>query len=121
VDPLLVTSSTLWLLNFQRVDGAFVENAHYEERPLHLAMRSTDNSTEAVPLTAHVLITLEEVAKMLTVRILILTLLHINGSHYRDQPFDSRLPPASAPQSSSSAVCLPSPLGAMDTKLRRWR
>jgi len=70
IDPFVVTSSTLWMLNFQRSDGAFVENGHYLFSPLHLAMKSTDNATESVPLTAHVLITLEEVAKLLTVRLL---------------------------------------------------
>ena len=65
VDPLIVGSAVMWLLNYQSIDGAFseTEEMHY---PMHKGMDG--NRTEGmknISLTAHVLITLQETADIL--------------------------------------------------------
>ena len=72
IDPQVITSGVLWLLNYQTESGAFLEFGHYRSEPLHRAMMmaandssSSGNGEGVVALTAHVLITLEETMPML--------------------------------------------------------
>ena len=80
VDPTVVGSAVMWLLNYQTEEGAFTETEHYPpDKPLHKPMdgRSRflydcanipcDGALRNVSLTAHVLISLEVTAKNLQV------------------------------------------------------
>ena len=72
IDPAIFGHSTMWLLNYQTQDGAFVETEHHPI-PIHMAMApktgdSLSNLTSHVPLTAHVLLTLHKIAPTLTGR-----------------------------------------------------
>ena len=72
IDPNVFGHSTMWLLNYQKADGAFVEveghstTIHKPMAPREGAWHS--NMTRDVPLTAHVLLTLIKVAPTLTGR-----------------------------------------------------
>jgi hypothetical protein len=67
IDPLVVGSAVMWLLNFQTEEGSFYETEHYPH-PLHKPMdgRSRFDADYAemrnISLTAHVLISLEVTA-----------------------------------------------------------
>ena len=67
IDPLVVSSAVMWLLNYQTEEGSFVETEHYPH-PLHKPMdgRSRFDGDYAdmrnISLTAHVLISLEVTA-----------------------------------------------------------
>ena len=67
IDPLVVSSAVMWLLNYQTEEGSFVETEHYPH-PLHKPMdgRSRFDGDYAdmrnISLTAHVLISLESTA-----------------------------------------------------------
>ena len=59
----------MWMLNYQTLDGAFVETEHYSQIPLHhpMAPSVAGNVTKHVPLTAHALISLETSSPVLQV------------------------------------------------------
>ena len=65
IDPNIFKHSVLWLINYQNVEGYFVETNDQEE-PIIAHLRGSTNSTRHVPLTAHVLIALEKTAQSLT-------------------------------------------------------
>ena len=70
IDPAIFGASTMWLLNYQKADGEFVETEDHEI-PVHQAMSPRDNAwhsnmTRHVPLTAHVLLTLIKISPKLT-------------------------------------------------------
>ena len=67
IDPLVVGSAVMWLINYQTEEGSFVETEYYPY-PLHKPMdgrsRFTDDYADMrnISLTAHVLISLEATA-----------------------------------------------------------
>ena len=67
IDPLVINSAVMWLLNYQTEDGSFYETEFYPN-PLHKPMdgRSRFEADYAemrnISLTAHVLISLEVTA-----------------------------------------------------------
>ncbi|TRY74425.1 hypothetical protein TCAL_00656 [Tigriopus californicus] len=67
LDPMVIGSAVMWLLNYQTPEGAFTETEYYNN-PLHKPMdgrsRFVDdyNTMRNISLTAHVLISLEVTA-----------------------------------------------------------
>ena len=67
IDPLVVESAVMWLINYQTPDGSFAETEYYPQ-PLHKPMdgrsrfRDDYEPYRNISLTAHVLISLEETA-----------------------------------------------------------
>ena len=67
IDPLVVGSAVMWLINYQTEEGSFVETEYYPH-PLHKPMdgrsRFFDDYSDMrnISLTAHVLISLEATA-----------------------------------------------------------
>ena len=65
VDPQVFGSAAMWLINYQNIEGAFSETEYYQ-RPLHKAMENKDlDGKRNISLTAHVLISLHEIAPRL--------------------------------------------------------
>ena len=63
----VISSGVLWLLNYQRPDGSFVETSAYRATPPHFPIKDLNGTADGIALTAHVLITLEQTAFMLQV------------------------------------------------------
>ena len=67
IDPMVVGSAVMWLINYQSIEGSFSETEYYPH-PLHKPMdgksRLVDDYAEMrnISLTAHVLISLEMTA-----------------------------------------------------------
>lgn len=65
----VITSAVLWVLNYQSVEGAFFETREYQDAPLHKVMTPIVNQNVSIhaPLTALVLIMLEDTSSMVQV------------------------------------------------------
>ena len=59
IEPEVITSSVMWLINYQDVEGEFIETDYYRDNPLHKPMAKDDKAGH-IALTAHVLISLVE-------------------------------------------------------------
>ena len=62
IDPQIVGTAVMWLINYQHIDGAFSETEFYPH-PLHKGMNGNSSfGFRNISLTAHVLISLQETA-----------------------------------------------------------
>ncbi|TRY72565.1 hypothetical protein TCAL_06513 [Tigriopus californicus] len=66
IDPVIITSAVLWVLNYQSAEGAFFETQEYQDAPLHKVMTPIVNQNVSIhaPLTALVLIMLEDTSSI---------------------------------------------------------
>ena len=74
IDPMVVGSAVMWLINYQSIEGSFSETEYYPN-PLHKPMDGKSRlagdyggEMRNISLTAHVLISLEMTAPNLQAR-----------------------------------------------------